>query len=107
MPPIVVKDMSRVFSLGVELYKKYQETRFVIRKEDVVNKTITKNQIKLPRRAPAHRLKNPVIFISLTTIMKLRGACSHRENLATELFRTDFLGALEKSQILKCIEKPI
>ena len=26
---IVVKDMSRVFSLGVDLYKKYKETRFV------------------------------------------------------------------------------
>ena len=46
MPPIVVKDMSRVFSSGVELYKKYKETRFVIGKEDFVNNTITKNIVK-------------------------------------------------------------
>ena len=39
----VVKDMSRVFSSGVELYKKYKETRFVIGKEDFVNNTKTKN----------------------------------------------------------------
>ena len=43
IPPIEVKDMSRVFSSGVELYKKYKATRFVIGKEDFVNKTITKN----------------------------------------------------------------
>ena len=43
MPPIVVKDMSRVFSTGVELYTNYKETRFVIEKEDSVNNTITKN----------------------------------------------------------------
>ena len=48
MPPIVVKDMSRVFSSGVELYKKYKEARFVIGKEDFVNNTITKNLLKLP-----------------------------------------------------------
>ena len=89
MPPIVVKDISRVFSSWVELYKKYKETRFVIGKEDFVNNTITKNQLKLPRRAPAHRLENPVISISLATIMKMGAARSHRKNLATEnsLFR--------------------
>ena len=43
MPPIVVKYMSIVFSSGVELYKKYKKTRFVIGKEDFVNNTITKN----------------------------------------------------------------
>ena len=26
MPPIVIKDMSRVFSLGVKLFKNYKET---------------------------------------------------------------------------------
>ena len=77
MPPIVVKDMGGVFSLGVELYKEYKEARFVIGKEDVVNSTITKNQLKLPRHALAHRMENPVISISLATIKKLRGTCSH------------------------------
>ena len=33
MPPIVVKDMNRVFSLGVELYKKYKETRLQLEKK--------------------------------------------------------------------------
>ena len=31
-----------------------------------------------------------MISINPETIMKLRRACSHGENLATELFRTDF-----------------
>ena len=53
--------------------------------------------------------------LNLATIIKLRGACSQRESLATELFQTDFSGAPEcfvkngkafhstKSQILQCI----
>ena len=115
MPPNVVKDMSRVFSLGVELYKEYKDTRFVFGTEDVVNSTIKKNQLKLPHHASALRVENPVTSISPATIIKLRGACSHRGTLATELFRTDFSGAPEcfikngkafhstKSQILQCV----
>ena len=40
------------------------------------------NLLKPPRRAPAHRLENPVISISLATIMKMRAACSHRKKLS-------------------------
>ena len=60
-----------------------------------------------------------MISISLATIMKMRAACSHLKNLATELFRIHYSDALEyfvkngtafdstKSQILKCLGKPI
>ena len=37
MPQNVVNDMNRVFSLGVELYEKCKETRFVCGTEDVLN----------------------------------------------------------------------
>ena len=62
----------------------------------------------------ARRSKIPV-SINRETIIKLRGACSQRKSLATELFQTDFSGAPEcfvkngkafhstKSQILQCI----
>ena len=115
MPQNVFNDMNRVFSLGVELYEKYKERRFVRGTEDVLNSPITKNLLKLPRHASGQKVENPLISINAATIIKLRGACSQRESLASELFQTDFSGAPEcfvkngkafhstKSQILQCI----
>ena len=76
---------------------------------------ITKNMLKLPRHASGQKVENTLMSINTATIIKLRGACSQRKSLATELFQTDFSGAPEcfvkngkafhstKSQIPQCI----
>ena len=116
MPAVVVADMRKVFRLGHDLYRVYVNTRFVTGKEDVINSKISKNFLKLPRHSAEHTIVNPVCELKPSTIVKLRGACTQRPDLAHQLFAAEFTGAPEclvkdgqalhgtKSQILKCIE---
>ena len=119
MPAVVIADMWKVFRVGHELYREYVSTRFVTGKEDVINSKISKNFLKLSRHSAEHTIVNPVSTLKSSTIVKLRGACTQRSDLAKQLFAAEFTGAPEclvkdgqafhgtKSQILKCIEPAV
>ena len=97
----------------------YVSTRFVTGKEDVINSKISKNFLKLPRHSAEHTIVNPVSTLKPSTIVKLRGACTQRPDLAKQLFAAEFTGSPEclvkdgqafygtKCQILKCIEPAV
>ena len=60
MPPCVVEDMAKVFTIGITQYNEYKTTRFITGEEDVINTKITKNLLKLPKDADKHIVVNPV-----------------------------------------------
>ena len=82
MPAVVIADMY-VFRVGHELYREYVSTRFVTGKEDVINSKISKNFLKLPRHSAEHTIVNLVSTLKPSIIVKLRGACTQRSDLAT------------------------
>lgn len=94
MPPCVVEDMAKVFTVGVVQYNEYKKTRFIFGDKDVINTKITKNMLKLPKDADKHMVVNPVKVLPCATLIKLRSAAIHRPQLASKLLQFDFTGNL-------------
>ena len=119
MPARVIEDMEKVFRIGVDQYKLYNETRFVKGSADVLNTSIKTNQLKLPKDAMQFLVVNPLTPLSSSDAIKLRSSCTFRPELAKELFSYDFTGAPEcflakdgnsfhsnKAAIINCLKPP-
>ena len=65
---------------------------------DIINTTILKNLLKLPKDADKYFEENPVKVLSSAMIIKSRSAYVHRAELASKPFQFDFKGNFTRFQ---------
>ena len=94
-PEVIVDDATKLFTIGREQYNKFVDTRFIKGSADVVNTSISKNSLKLPRNNKVVSVVSPLIKLTGTVMAKLRDACENRRELAKELFKYEFTGVPE------------
>ena len=85
--PEVIRDGTRLFSVGREQYQDFILSRFIFRSKEVIQTSLKKNNLMIMRkRKEAASRSSSKINISLGELTKLRSACEVRSEAAKQIF---------------------
>ena len=88
----IERDAVKVFETGKVQYSDFVWNRFVLGSDDVVKTPINRNGLKLPKDIKKVLPVSPQIKLSPSVLTKLNDACEKRDDLALQLFDTEFTG---------------
>ena len=86
-PPEVIRDCTRLFSVGRKQYQDFILTRIIFGSKEVIQTGMKKNNLMIMRKwKEAASRSSSKIKISLGELTKLRSACEVRSEAARQLF---------------------